>query len=127
MSSTFDAIRNEEENLLFRTYARYPIAVVRGQGSRLWDCDGKEYIDLLAGIAVTGLGHCNEELAETMAAQARKLIHVSNLFYQEEQLALAKRISARPFSAIPGRKPTRPPLNWPGAINSASKTGKPMR
>ena len=92
MSSAFDAIRNEEENLLFRTYARYPIAVVRGRGSRLWDCDGKEYVDLLAGIAVTGLGHCNEELAETMAAQAHKLIHVSNLFYQEEQLALAKRL-----------------------------------
>jgi acetylornithine aminotransferase len=92
MSSIFDAIRNEEENLLFKTYARYPIAIARGRGSRLWDCDGKEYVDLLAGIAVTGLGHCNEELAETMAVQARKLIHVSNLFYQEEQLSLARRI-----------------------------------
>lgn len=92
MSSAFDAIRNEEERLLCKTYARYPIAVIRGRGSRLWDCDGKEYVDLLAGIAVTGLGHCNEELAETMAVQARKLIHVSNLFYQEEQLALAGRL-----------------------------------
>ena len=94
MSSTFDAIRKEEESLLFKTYARYPIAVTRGKGSRLWDCDGKEYVDLLAGIAVTGLGHCNEELAEVMAAQARKLIHVSNLFYQEEQLVLARRLLA---------------------------------
>ena len=94
MSKKFDEIRQEEEQLLFKTYARYPVAVVRGKGSRLWDCDGKEYVDLLAGIAVTGLGHCNEELAEAMATQARKLVHVSNLFYQEEQLALARRLLA---------------------------------
>ena len=92
MSSKFDAIRAEEERLLFKTYARYPIAIARGRGSRLWDCNGKEYVDLLAGIAVTGLGHCNEEIAATMAAQTRKLVHVSNLFYQEEPLALAKRL-----------------------------------
>lgn len=92
MGSALDAIRQEEEHLLCKTYARYPIAVARGRGSRLWDCDGNEYVDLLSGIAVTALGHCNEELAETMAMQARKLIHVSNLFYQEEQLALARRL-----------------------------------
>lgn len=88
----FEAIRKEEEALLFRTYGRYPIAVDRGLGSRLWDVDGKEYVDLLAGIAVTGLGHCHPEIAEVMAEQANKLIHVSNLFYQKEQLNLAKRI-----------------------------------
>ena len=92
--NSLDAIRNEEETLLFRTYGRYPVAVERGLGSRLWDTDGKEYIDLLAGIAVTGIGHCHPEIAEVMAEQARKLIHVSNLFYQKEQLALAKRILA---------------------------------
>ncbi|MDL2266418.1 aspartate aminotransferase family protein [Desulfovibrio sp. OttesenSCG-928-G15] len=90
--STLDAIRQEEESLLFKTYARYPITVDKGLGSRLWDLDGKEYVDLLAGIAVTGLGHCHPEIAYTMAAQAKKLIHVSNLFYQREQLALAKRL-----------------------------------
>lgn len=92
MNSIFDSIRQKEEQLLCKTYARYPIAVAQGRGSRLWDCDGKEYVDMLSGIAVTALGHCNEELAETIALQARKLIHVSNLFYQEEQLALAKRL-----------------------------------
>ena len=92
--NSLDAIRKEEEALLFRTYGRYPVAVERGLGSRLWDTDGKEYIDLLAGIAVTGIGHCHPEIADVMAAQARKLIHVSNLFYQKEQLALAKRILA---------------------------------
>ncbi len=94
MSSTLDAIRKREESLLFKTYSRYPVAVKNGKGTRLWDFDGKEYIDLLAGIAVTALGHSNEELAQVMEKQARKLIHVSNLFYQEEQLDLAEKMLA---------------------------------
>ena len=92
--SHFEAIKKREETLLCRTYNRYPIAVKNGKGSRLWDYDGKEYVDLLAGIAVTDLGHSNEELAKVMEEQARKLIHVSNLFYQEEQLDLAERLLA---------------------------------
>ena len=71
MSAKFDQIKAREESLLCRTYGRYPVAVASGKGSRLYDLDGKEYIDLLAGIAVTNLGHCREELAEVMAAQAR--------------------------------------------------------
>jgi acetylornithine aminotransferase len=90
--STLDAIRKDEESLMFKTYGRYPLAIERGSGSRLWDYDGKEYVDLLAGIAVTGLGHANPEVAEAVAAQALRLVHVSNLFYQKEQLALARRI-----------------------------------
>lgn len=90
MTDAFEKIRIDEEALLCRSYSRYPIAVARGQGSRLWDVDGKEYIDLLAGIAVTCLGHCNPELNETLAAQSRVLWQVSNLFYQEPQLDLAR-------------------------------------
>ena len=90
----FDEITQREESLMCRTYGRYPIAVKAGKDSRLWDVDGKEYVDLLAGIAVTSLGHCNSELAGVMETQARKLIHVSNLFYQEEQLDLASRLLA---------------------------------
>ena len=92
MTASFDAIKAREESLLCRTYGRYPISVAGGKGSRLYDLDGKEYVDLLAGIAVTSLGHCNEEIAEVVEKQARKLIHVSNLFYQEEQLDLAERL-----------------------------------
>ena len=91
-TSSLDSIRAREESLLCRTYGRYPIAIASGRGSRLTDTDGKEYVDLLAGIAVTGLGHCNEELAQVIEKQARKLIHVSNLFYQEEQLDLAEEL-----------------------------------
>ncbi|MDE5880039.1 MAG: aminotransferase class III-fold pyridoxal phosphate-dependent enzyme, partial [Desulfovibrio sp.] len=92
MSHAFDAIRDEEERLLCRSYSRYPLAIARGEGSRLWDVDGKEYTDLLAGIAVVALGHCNPEVNGALEAQARKLWHVSNLFYQQEQLDLAQRL-----------------------------------
>ncbi len=92
--STFTDLCHDEEALLFKTYGRYPIAVQRGKGSTLWDYDGKQYTDLLAGIAVTVLGHGNDEIADVMEQQARKLVHVSNLFYQQEQLTLAKRLLA---------------------------------
>lgn len=92
MGTTFEAIKAREEKLLCRTYARYPLDVASARGLRLISAEGKEYVDLLSGIAVTGLGHCNEELAEVMANQARKLVHVSNLFYQQEQLELAERL-----------------------------------
>ncbi|MFV0348295.1 MAG: aspartate aminotransferase family protein [Halodesulfovibrio sp.] len=94
MSDTFDALKKREEALLCRTYGRYPLAVKSALGARLYDFDGREYIDLLAGIAVTNVGHCRPELAEVAAEQARKLVHVSNLFYQEEQLVLAEKLLA---------------------------------
>ena len=90
MSQAFAAVKAGEESLLCRSYSRYPLAIVRGKGSRLWDVDGKEYIDLLAGIAVAGLGHANAEITATIAEQAATLTHVSNLFYQKAQLRLAK-------------------------------------
>ena len=94
MSERFDALKAREERLLCRTYGRYPLSVVEARGARLTDIDGREYIDLLGGIAVANLGHCHEELAQLVERQARKLIHVSNLFYQEEQLELAERLLA---------------------------------
>ena len=94
MSEQFDSLKSREEALLCRTYGRYPLAVKEARGSRLIDFDGREYIDLLSGIAVTNVGHCRPELAEVMAAQAQKLVHVSNLFYQEEQLELAEKLLA---------------------------------
>ncbi|MDR3175447.1 MAG: aspartate aminotransferase family protein [Desulfovibrio sp.] len=94
MGGRLEKIRDREEKLLFRTYGRYPLGIAGGSGNRLRDVDGREYVDLLAGIGVVNLGHCREELAAVMADQARKLVHVSNLFYQDEQLELANRLLA---------------------------------
>lgn len=90
----FDAIVKREQALLCNTYGRYPLAVSRAQGCRLYDLDGQEYLDFLSGIAVCSLGHSRADLAEVMAEQARTLVHVSNLFYQEPQLDLAEKLLA---------------------------------
>jgi acetylornithine aminotransferase len=92
MAQNFNIMKAKEESLLCPTYGRYPLAFVRGRGARLWDADGREYVDLLAGIAVTALGHCHEELCEIAARQAGCLWHVSNLFYQANQLDLAEKL-----------------------------------
>lgn len=90
--TSLEKLKEREQSLLCNTYGRYPLAVARAEGCRLYDFEGREYVDLLAGIAVASLGHCRADLAEVMARQASKLVHVSNLFYQEEQLNLAERL-----------------------------------
>ncbi len=92
MSQAFDSIKEKDAAYVMQTYGRYPFAITHGKGSRLWDADGKEYVDLLAGIAVCGLGHCNDELCEVLETQGRRLWHVSNLFYHEPQPELARRL-----------------------------------
>ncbi len=79
-----------EQSSLFPTYARYPITLVRGEGSRLWDDTGKEYIDLMSGIAVANLGHAPKEIKEKLVEQLDQLWHVSNLFHIPNQEKLAK-------------------------------------
>ncbi|MGL1862331.1 MAG: aspartate aminotransferase family protein [Pseudodesulfovibrio sp.] len=92
MSNKFDAIVKRESALLCNTYGRYPLAVSKAKGCKLYDLDGEEYLDFLSGIAVCSLGHSRDDLAEVMAEQAKKLVHVSNLFYQEPQLDLAEKL-----------------------------------
>jgi acetylornithine/N-succinyldiaminopimelate aminotransferase len=76
------------------TYGRLPVAFVRGEGTRLWDADGKQYLDFLGGLAVTSLGHAHPAVADALATQARTLLHVSNLYYTEPQPQLAQRLDA---------------------------------
>lgn len=80
------------------TYSRFPAAMVRGEGCRLWDADGREYLDFLAGIAVCSLGHCHPAVTEAVCAQAKTLMHVSNLFYTEPQTELAELLTANSFA-----------------------------
>ena len=74
---------------VMQTYARLPVAFVRGQGTRLWDSEGREYLDFLGGLAVVSLGHAHPEVADALAEQARTLLHVSNLYYNDVQPKLA--------------------------------------
>ncbi|WP_319759458.1 aspartate aminotransferase family protein [Maridesulfovibrio sp.] len=92
--SKHETLVSAEQKSICNTYGRYPVNVCKAKGSRLWDLDGNEYIDLLSGISVANIGHCREDLADVMAKQARKLVQVSNLFYQEEQVELAEKLTA---------------------------------
>jgi acetylornithine/N-succinyldiaminopimelate aminotransferase len=82
-----------ERDFLMPTYARNPVEFVRGEGTRLWDSEGNEYLDFLAGISVTQLGHCHPAIIDAVTSQAQTLTHVGNLFYTEPQLRLAERLS----------------------------------
>ena len=81
-----------------QTYARYPIALVRGKGARVWDADGKEYLDFLAGIAVNSLGHCHPAVVRAIQQQSRKLLHVSNLYHILPQSELARELCRHSFA-----------------------------
>ena len=80
--------------VVMKTYNRFPIAIECGNGMYVWDIDGKKYIDFVAGIAVNSLGYANEALERTIAEQAMKLIHCSNLYYTEPQIELAEKLVA---------------------------------
>ena len=80
------------------TYSRFPAAMVRGSGCRLWDADGREYLDFLAGIAVCSLGHCYPRVSEAISRQAQTLVHVSNLFHTLPQIELAELLVANSFA-----------------------------
>jgi len=82
-----------ERDALMATYARNPVEFVRGEGTRLWDDQGNEYLDFLTGISVAQLGHCHPRVVEAVREQAGRLIHVGNLFYTEPGMRLAKRLS----------------------------------
>jgi acetylornithine/N-succinyldiaminopimelate aminotransferase len=81
-----------ERDALMPTYVRNPVEFVRGEGTRLWDDEGNEYLDFLTGISVAQLGHCHPAVVEAVHEQAGRLMHVGNLFYTEPGMRLAKRL-----------------------------------
>jgi predicted acetylornithine/succinylornithine family transaminase len=89
-----------ERDAVMETYARLPVEFVRGEGTRLWDDEGNEYLDLFCGAGVTQLGHCPPAVVEAVRDQAGRLLHTSNLFYTEPGIRLAKRLVD---SSIEGR------------------------
>ncbi|MFM8974012.1 MAG: aminotransferase class III-fold pyridoxal phosphate-dependent enzyme, partial [Actinomycetota bacterium] len=90
--SAFSELRDLDATHVMQTYGRLPVAFVRGEGSRLWDSEGKEYLDFLCGLAVTSLGHAHPRIAAAIADQAATLLHVSNLYYNDVQPRLAAAI-----------------------------------
>lgn len=87
----------KSEEFVMRTYNRYPVSFVKGQGCWLYDEKGKKYLDMLSGIAVCNLGHCHPKVSEAICEQTRTLIHTSNLFYIEPQAELARLICENSF------------------------------
>ncbi|MBD3184167.1 acetylornithine/succinylornithine family transaminase [Candidatus Poribacteria bacterium] len=83
---------------IVNTYGERPISLARGEGAYVWDAEGKKYLDLVAGIATINVGHCNARVVDALIAQARQLIHVSNLYYIEPQAKLAKRLVELSFA-----------------------------
>ena len=74
-------------------YARYPVEFARGEGARLWDSDGTEYLDFLTGISVSNVGHCHPAVLSAIREQAGRLLHVGNLYYTEPMSTLARRLA----------------------------------
>ena len=105
------------------TFKRQPLVFVRGEGTRVWDADGKPYLDLVAGIAVNVLGHCHPAIVKAIQEQATQLVHVSNLYYNTRQIELAEQLGLlsggmRSFFSNSGAEANE------GAIKLARKYGR---
>ncbi len=86
------------EKYVAHTYARYPVLLVRGKGTRVWDLEGEEYLDFVSGLGVCSLGHCHPKVIKAIQDQAERLIHVSNLYYIEPQIQLASLLCKHSFA-----------------------------
>ncbi len=93
-----DEIKSISDDCLFPTYARAPLALVRGAGTKVWDADGREYLDFFSSTVVTSLGHAHPALVEAIDQQARAIWHVSNLHYCEPQALLALKLVESSFA-----------------------------
>ena len=91
-------ITSMSNTYLMNTYGERVASIVRGKGTKVWDLEGKEYLDLIAGIAVSTLGHCHPEVVDAIRKQAETLIHASNLYYTKPQAELAKKLVENSFA-----------------------------
>lgn len=95
---TGDEIFGESKKYIMNTYKRIPLFIVKGRGNRIYDSEGREYIDFVSGLAVNNLGHCNPRVTVAFQKQAQKLVHTSNLFYTEPQVKLARLLVENSFA-----------------------------
>jgi acetylornithine/N-succinyldiaminopimelate aminotransferase len=94
---TSDLIKRADK-VMAATYQRYPVVLIKGNGTKLWDTDGRAYTDFVAGIAVCNLGHAHPRIYEVLAQQAQTLLHVSNLYYTRPQIELASWLVENSFA-----------------------------
>lgn len=94
MTTTID----RANKYIFRTYARFPMTLVRGKGCNVWDEEGRQYLDFVGGIAVCALGHSAEVVTRTLNEQSETLVHVSNLYYTKPQTDLAQMLVENSFA-----------------------------
>ena len=94
---TADLIKRADQ-VMATTYQRFPVVLIKGAGSKLWDSDGRSYTDFVAGIAVCNLGHAHPRICETLTRQAQTLLHVSNLYYTRPQIELASWLVENSFA-----------------------------
>jgi len=95
---TNDELIKVSQEVLAQTYGRLPVVLVRGEGCRVWDAEGKAYLDFVAGIGVCNLGHCHPRVVQAIREQAGKLLHVSNLYHIEPQIELARLLVKHSFA-----------------------------
>ena len=98
MSELLAVTREVFDEVMVPNYSPAKIIPVRGEGSRVWDQEGREYVDFAGGIAVNGLGHCHPKLVEALKTQGEKLWHLSNVMTNEPALRLAKKLVAATFA-----------------------------
>jgi acetylornithine/N-succinyldiaminopimelate aminotransferase len=92
------SIMQTADRVIAATYKRFPVVLKRGQGSTVWDTQGRSYTDFVAGIAVCNLGHAHPRIAAALARQAKELVHVSNLYYTIPQTELARLLVEKSFA-----------------------------
>jgi predicted acetylornithine/succinylornithine family transaminase len=93
LTSSLEQLQQLEQRYAIPTYARSPIQFVRGSGARLWDSEGNEYLDFLAGISVLNVGHCHPRVVDAVRDQAARLTHATNLYYTEPAMRLSERLA----------------------------------
>ncbi|MDE3019379.1 MAG: acetylornithine transaminase [Nitrospirota bacterium] len=93
-----DLLQENADRYLMHTYARWPISIVRGRGCKVYDLEGREYLDFVGGIAVNVLGYSHPDLVAAIQKQAQQLLHTSNLYYTEPQVKLAKTLVDHSFA-----------------------------
>ena len=109
------------QQYVMNTYGRTPVALVKGRGSRVWDAEGKQYLDFMSGIAVCALGHAHPELTAVLREQGEKLWHCSNIYWNVPQVELAEKSAGpqawiRPSLPTAGRRPTKSHC-WPASTS----------